>query len=216
MHTLEAKTRSSGRANVLRRQGVVPGVVYGPAIKSMPIAIARRDLLVLFSQITRSSRITLKLQGDGKPREMDVFLKVIDYDPITDEPVHVDFYHPEPKHPLKLSVPTKIIGEAKGTKSGGILNVQFRTIPVHGLPKDIPHLITIDVSDLDVGDSIHVSDLEFGKVEPLLPPERVIVMVIAPRSLVAEAAEAAEGAEGEAEAAPEEGAEAEGAEEGES
>jgi len=215
MHTLEAKTRPSGKASVLRRQGVVPGVVYGPAIESTPIAIARRDLLVLFSQITRSSRITLKVEGDGKPREMDVFLKVIDYDPITDEPVHVDFYHPEPKHPLKLSVPTKIVGEAKGTKSGGILNVQFRTIPVHGLPKDIPHLITIDVSDLDVGDSIHVSDLDFGKVEPMLPPERVIVTVIAPRSMVAEAAEAAEAVEGEAEAGAEEGA-AETSEEGES
>ena len=216
MHTLEAKTRPSGKASVLRRQGVVPGVVYGPAIESTPIAIARRDLLVLFSQITRSSRITLNLQGDGKPREMDVFLKVIDYDPITDEPVHVDFYHPEAKRPLKLSVPTKITGEAKGAKSGGILNVQFRTIPVHGLPKDIPALITIDVSELEVGDSIHVSDLEFGKVEPLLPPERVIVTVIAPRSLVAEAAEAAETGEGEVEAAGEEGAAAEGAAEGES
>ncbi len=215
MHTLEAKTRPSGKASVLRRQGIVPGVVYGPAIESTPIAIARRDLLVLFSKATRSSRITLKLQGDGKPQEMDVFFKVIDYDAITDEPVHVDFYHPEPKRPLKLSVPTKIAGEAKGAKSGGILNVQYRTVPVRGMPKDIPHLLTIDVSDLDVGDSIHVSDLDFGKVEPLLPPERVLVTVIAPRSMVAEAAEAAEGAEGAEEAAGEEAA-AEGAKEGES
>ncbi len=215
MHTLEAKTRPSGKASVLRRQGIVPAVVYGPAIESTPIAIARRDLLILFSKVTRSSRITLKLQGEGKPQEMDVFLKVIDYDSITDEPVHVDFYHPEPKRPLKLSVPTKITGEAIGTKSGGILNVQFRTIPVHGMPKDIPSLVTIDVSALDIGDSIHISDLDFGKVEPLLPPERVIVTVIAPRSLVAEAAEAVEaGEEGEAEGGEEEAAE--GTEEGES
>jgi large subunit ribosomal protein L25 len=81
------------------------------------------------------------------------------------------------------------------------------------MPIDIPHLITIDVSDLDIGDSIHVSDLDFGKVEPLLPPERVIVTVIAPRSLVA--AEAA--AEGGAEVAAEGGEEAVAAEgEGES
>jgi large subunit ribosomal protein L25 len=215
MHTLEAKTRPSGKAGALRRQGIVPAVVYGPAIESTPIAIARRDLLVLFSKVTRSSRITLKLQGEGKPQEMDVFLKVIDYNPITDEPVHVDFYHPEPNHSLKLSVPTKIVGEALGAKSGGILNVQFRTIPVRGMPKDIPHLITIDVSDLDIGDSVHISDLDFGKVEPLLPPERVLVTVIAPRSLVAEAAEAA-GAGEESEAEGGEEAAAEGAEEGES
>lgn len=215
MHTLEAKTRPSGKANALRRQGVVPGVVYGPAIESTAIAIARRDLLVLFSKITRSSRITLKLQGEGKPQQMDVFLKVIDYDSLTEEPVHVDFYHPEPNHPLKLSVPTKIVGEAIGSKSGGILNVQFRTLPVRGMPKDIPNLITIDVSNLEIGDSIHVSDIDFGKVESLLPPDRVLVTVIAPRALVAEAAEAAEAAEGEAEVEGEEAA-AEGEEEAES
>lgn len=200
MYTLEAKTRPSGKASVLRRQGIVPGVVYGPAIESTPIAIARRDLLVLFSKATRSSRITLKVHGEGKPREMDVFLKVIDYDAITDEPVHVDFYHPEADHTLKLSVPVKIAGDAAGIKSGGILNVQFRAIPVRGMPKDIPQLITIDVTALEVGDSIHVSDLDFGKVESLLPPDRVLVTVIAPRSLVAEAAEAAEAGEGAAEA----------------
>ncbi len=212
MHTLEAKTRPSGKASVLRRQGIVPAVVYGPAIESTPIAIARRDLLVLFSKVTRSSRISLKLQSDGKPKEMDVFIKVIDYDAITDEPLHVDFYHPEANHPLKLSVPVKLAGDAIGIKSGGILNVQFRSVPVRGMSKDIPHLITIDVSALDVGDSVHVSDIDFGKVEPLLPPERVLVTVIAPRSLVAEAAEAAEAGEGEAAA---EGAEAPAAAEGE-
>ena len=213
MHTLEAKTRASGKAGALRRQGIVPGIVYGPAMESTAIAVARRDLLALFSHITRSSRITLKIQGENGSREMDVFLKVIDYDAISDEPVHVDFYHPEAKRPLKLSVPTKITGEAKGAKSGGILNIQFRTIPVHGMPKDIPHLIMVDVSDLDVGDSIHVSDLDFGKVEPLLPPERVIVTVIAPRSLVAAEAEAAVAGEEEIEAGE---APAEGEEEGES
>jgi len=196
MHTLEAKTRPSGKASVLRRQGIVPAVVYGPSIESTPIAITRRDLLALFSKVTRSSRITLRLQGEGKPREMDVFLKVIDYDAITDEPVHVDFYHPEGDHPLKLSVPTKITGDAIGIKSGGILNVQFRTIPVRGMPKDIPHLLTIDVSALYLGESVHVSDIDFGKVEPLPPPARVRVTVIAPRSIVAEAAEAAEAGEG--------------------
>jgi large subunit ribosomal protein L25 len=210
MHTLEAKTRASGKAGALRRQGVVPAIVYGPAIESTPIAVARRDLLALFSKVTRSSRINLKIQGENGSREMDVFLKVIDYDAISDEPVHVDFYHPEANRPLKLSVPTKITGEAKGAKSGGILNIQFRTIPVHGMPKDIPHLIMVDVSDLDVGDSIHVSEVDFGKVEPLLPPERVIVTVIAPRSLVAAEAEATAAGEEEIEAgeAPAEGEEA--------
>ena len=205
MHTLQVKERSAGKAGALRRTGFIPGVVYGPAIETTPIAIGRKDLQVLFSQITRSSQISLSIEGD-KTREVNVFLKVVDYDPITDEPLHVDFYHPEAGSPLKLQVPIKISGECKGIKSGGILNVLFNTVRVHGLAKDVPALITIDVSDLDMGDSIYVGGVDFGDVEPMLPPERTIVTVIAPRGLLAEEeeeeleeGELAEGEEGEGE-----------------
>jgi large subunit ribosomal protein L25 len=169
--------------------------VYGPSIESTPITIGKKDLQILFSKITRSSLISLAIQGE-KSREFDVFLKVVDYDAITDEPLHVDFYHPDVESPLNLLVPVKVVGECKGIKSGGILNVQFNTIPVQGLARDVPALITIDVSGLDMGNSIHVRDLDFGNVEPMLPPERTIVTVIAPRGLLAGEAEAGE--EGEA------------------
>jgi len=216
MHTLEARERPAGKANALRRNGLVPGVVYGPSIESTAIAIARKDLQSLFAQITRSSRINLSLHGEGEPREMDVFLKVVDYHPITDEPEHVDFYHPDVDHALKLHVPVKVTGEPVGVKSGGILNVLFSTIRVHGLAKDVPALITIDASGLDLGESVHVRDIDFGDVEPMLPPERTLVTVIAPRGMTAEeeAAELAEAEAAELEGAEgEEGAQAEGGEE---
>jgi large subunit ribosomal protein L25 len=190
MHTLEVKLRPAGKANALRRDGIVPGVIYGPAIESMSIAIARKDLQTLFSQITRSSRINLSITG-GKSRAkvLDVFVKVVDYDPVTDEPQHVDFYHPEVGHSLRLQVPVKITGDAIGTKAGGIINVLFNTIPVYGLPKDVPHLITIDVTDLGLGQSIRVRDIDFGGVQPLLPGDRTLVTVISPRGAETEAAE---------------------------
>jgi large subunit ribosomal protein L25 len=218
MHTLEVKQRTAGKANALRREGMVPGVVYGPSIDSTPIAIARKDLQALFAQITRSSRINLAIAGEDGTKEMDVFLKVVDYDPVTDEPKHVDFYHPDVGHPVKLYVPVKAVGEAQGVKSGGILNVLFNTIRVHGLAKDVPHLITLDVSELDLGESIHVRDIDFGEVEPMLPPERTIVTVIAPRGMeMSEEEEAAleegEIVEGEEAAGEEPEASAEGEEE---
>ena len=191
MHTLEVKQRSAGKANALRRDGIVPGVVYGPSMESMSIAIARKDLQLLFSEITRSSRINLAITGEGETKEMDVFLKVVDYDPITDEPKHVDFYHPDVGHPLKLHVPVRITGEAQGVASGGILNVLFNTIRVQGLSKDVPPLITVDVSELELGESIHVRDIDFGGVEPMLPPERTLVTVIAPRGMEMSEEEAA-------------------------
>ncbi len=219
MHTLEVKQRTAGKASALRRDGFVPGVVYGPSIESTPIAIARKDLQSLFSEITRSSQINLSIAGENGAQEMDVFVKVVDYDPVTDEPKHVDFYHPDVGHPLKLHVPVKVTGEAPGVKAGGILNVLFNTVRVHGLPKDVPHLITIDVSELDLGESIHVRDIDFGSVEPMLPPERTLVTVIAPRGMEIEEEEVeieeGEEIEGEVEegAVEEEGAEAEGEEE---
>jgi large subunit ribosomal protein L25 len=211
MHTLQVQERPAGKARELRRTGFVPGVVYGPSIESTPITIGRKDLQVLFSQITRSSLISLAIQGE-KSREFDVFLKVVDYDPITDEPLHVDFYHPDVESPLKLQVPVKVIGECKGIKSGGILNVQINAIQVHGLARDVPALITIDVSDLDMGDSICVRDVDFGNVEPMLPPERTIALVIAPAGVLAaegEEDELAEGEEGTGEAGASEEATAE-------
>jgi len=196
MHTLQVKERAVGNARELRRTGFVPGVVYGPSIESTPITIGRKDLKVLFSKITRSSLISLAIEGE-ESRKFDVFLKVVDYDPITDEPRHVDFYHPDIESPLKLLVPVKTMGECEGIKSGGILNVQFNAIPVHGLARDVPALITIDVTALDMGDSVYVRDIDFGEVEAMLPPERTVVTVIAPRGLLADEAEAEAAAEAE-------------------
>jgi len=181
MPVLKARLRKEDKVGALRRGGFVPAVVYGPTIESMSLAIEGKDLQSLFSKITRSSRIDLSIKDGRKTNKLDVFVKAIQYDPITDEPAHVDFYHPDVGHPLKLHVPLKIVGEPPGVKAGGVLNVLFRTVRVHGLPKNIPHLVTADVSDLEVGEALRVRDLDFGEVEPLLPPERALVTVVAPR-----------------------------------
>ena len=180
MPVLKVRLRTEEKANALRRNGFIPAVVYGPTMENMSIAIAEKDLQALFAKITHSSRIDLAISDHEKEKKLDVFVKAIQYDPVTDEPIHVDFYHPDVGHPLKLHVPLKIVGEAPGVKAGGVLNVLFRTIQVEGLPKHIPHLVTADVSGLGLGEGLRVRDLDFGKVEPLLPPERVLVTVITP------------------------------------
>jgi len=182
MTTLKARSRTSGKANALRREGLVPAVIYGPTVDSTPIVIDRKNLRSLFAKITRSSRINLSVKDGRKAaKKLDVFIKAIQYDPITDEPIHVDFYHPDSGHPLKLHVPIKIVGESPGVKEGGVLNVLFRTVRVRGLPKDIPALITIDIGALEQGEAIRVRDLDFGEVEPLLASERALATIVAPR-----------------------------------
>lgn len=181
MPVLKAQPRKGEKANALREQGYVPAVVYGPTIESMPIAIGKKDLQSLFSKITRSSRIDLSIKDGKKAKKLDVFVKEIQYNPITDTPIHVDFYHPDVGRPLKLHVPFKILGESPGVKAGGVLNVLFRTILVHGLPKDIPPLVTADVSHLGLGEAIRVRDVDFGEVVPFLPSERALATIMAPR-----------------------------------
>ena len=187
--TLNTKLRPAGKAGALRREGLVPAIVYGPTMENIPLVIERRDLRVLFSKITRSSRIELAISDQEQAETIDVFLKTVQYNSITDEPIHVDFYHPDPETPLKLHVPIKVIGEAAGILAGGVVNVLFDTVRVHGLSKDIPPLITLDVSELDMGDGIRVRDVDFGGVTPLLSPERALVTVVAPRGVEVEEVE---------------------------
>ncbi len=191
--TLSTKLRQGGKANALRREGFIPAVVYGPTTESMSISIDQRELRAVFSRITRSSLIDLKISDHGEEKEFEVFVKRIQYNPVTDEPIHVDFYHPDTKSPLKLHVPLKIVGDAPGLKAGGVLNILFDTVRVHGLAKDIPHLITLDISELDLGDVIRVRDIDFGKVTPLLSPERALVTIMVPRGVGIEVEEEVEG-----------------------
>lgn len=205
--TLNTKLRPAGKAGALRREGLIPAIVYGPTMENISLVIERRDLRALFSQITRSSRIDLSISDHEQAETIDVFVKTVQYNAITDEPIHVDFYHPDAKTPFKLHVPIKVVGEAPGAKAGGVVNVLFDTVRVHGLSKDIPNLITLDISELDMGDGIRVRDVDFGGVAPLLSPERALVTIVAPRGIeveeieeeeeMLETAEAEEGAPAE-------------------
>ncbi|MCI2426680.1 50S ribosomal protein L25 [Candidatus Acetothermia bacterium] len=178
------KRNKEEKTGALRRAGFIPAIVYGPTIEAIPIVLERRDLSALFAQITRSTRIELQFTENGEGKNIDVYIKTIQYNPITSQPIHVDFYHPEQGHRLKLDVPVKIIGEALGVKnSGGILDQLLETIPVLGQPGDIPALITINVKDLQIGAAIRVQDIDFGKSEPLLPLTRRVVTILSPRRM---------------------------------
>ncbi len=176
------KRNKAVKTGALRRAGFIPAVVYGPTIEATPIAIARRDLSALFAKITRSTRIELQFAKNGAGENIDVYIKTIQYNPITDQPIHVDFYHPEKGHPLKLNVPIKVVGESIGVKDGGgILDQLMETIPVLGQSGDIPALITIDVQELQIGEAIRVQEIDFGQTEPLLPPTRRLITILSPR-----------------------------------
>ncbi len=208
---VQAKPRSlSVKARRLRREGYVPGVIYGPQVEApVHVAIREPDLEELFKHITRSTTLEVRVEGG---ETYHVFLKDIQVDPITDRFLHVDFYVPEPGRKLVLLVPVKLVGTAPGVKEGGILEHTHEYIEVEGLPRRIPPYFEVDISNLGLGDAILIGDLEWDdELRPLHPLDDPIVTVLAPKTVRLEAEEAEETGE----AAPEgEGAAEEGEAEG--
>jgi len=198
---VQAKPRSlSVKARRLRREGYVPGVIYGPQVEApVHVAIREPDLEDLFKHITRSTTLEVQVEGG---ETYHVFLKDIQVDPITDRFLHVDFYVPEPGRKLVLLVPVKLVGTAPGVKEGGVLEHVHEYIEVEGLPRRIPPYFEVDISNLGLDDTIVIGDLEWDdELRPLHPLDDPIVTVLAPKAVKLEVA--AGEAQEAGEAAPE-------------
>ncbi|QTA37322.1 50S ribosomal protein L25 [Thermosipho ferrireducens] len=179
----------------LRRQGLIPGVVYGPDIEPLAIAIDRRILNKLLHEITESSLINLVVKDENGKEVLahDVFIKNVQYDKVTDEVKHIDFYAPEKGHKMSIKIPLEIVGKAIGTEKGGILEVIHHELPVKTLPDVVLEKIEVDVTNLGLGESIHVRDLKLPEgMTPEIPEEEVIVTIAVPRGVEVEEAPAGE------------------------
>lgn len=224
---LEGQARDTGtkKANELRDEMQVPAVLYGPKLdENIHFSVDELELEKLLS-VSRTQIVKLTVDGT----EYETLLKRTEFHPVTDRPLHADFYVMDPEQPVTLRVPVRLTGVAQGvTDGGGRIFQPMYIVRVKALPANIPAEFTLDITPLAIGDSLHVSDIELEGVTPLDDLSRTIVTIRPPKSeklLLAtqptvaaeEAEEAAEGeelAEGEAPAEGEEAAEgAEGTEE---
>lgn len=209
---LTAETRQSiGKENArkVRRTGMIPGILYGPEIEPLPLALKSSDLAGLIRHEGRTNMLLdLDLPNDKKARK--VIIRELQRDPVTGAFKHVDLYQVSMKKKLHLSVHVYLTGTPAGVKSaGGILEHVTRDIEIACLPSDIPERVEIDVSSLEIGDSVHVGNLKIDKVDVLTDSHQTIATLVPPTVIKTEAAapaaaEAVEGAEG----APAEGEEA--------
>lgn len=199
-------------AHKLRADGVLPGILYGPETKPLSLSLKTKELTNLIRREGRTNMlIDLDLAGEKAKRK--VVIKELQRDPLSGNFYHIDLYQVSMKRKLIVSIRVKLTGIPEGVKnSGGILQQVRRELEISCLPGDIPDSISIDVSHLGIGDSIHVSDISHEKVEMVAEPRLTIATVVPPTVIkVAEpAAELAEGEEAEA-AEGEEGAEGEAA-----
>jgi large subunit ribosomal protein L25 len=200
----------------LRTTGVVPGVLFGKKIGSIPVQVNAKALEVLYHQAGRTGVVKVSVDG-GQPTS--AIIKSVQRNPLTRRALHVDLFAVDLTQEMLADIPLSFTGTSPAVElEGAILFTSLDHLKVRGLPGDLPHEIEVDLSPLvDLESTIHVRDLVVeAKVEVLNDPEDLVAKVTPPREeeviepVVVEGEEGAEGAEGEGE----EGAEGEGSGEG--
>ena len=196
--TLEAQPRSSGKsaARAARREGNVPCVLYGSHVEPVAFKVEEMSLKPL---IYTNETHLVEIQVDGDSWECIV--KDIAFHPVSDRPMHVDFQVLQKGEKVTLSIPVRYIGTPKGQTEGGQTSFVINELLISCLPKDIPSHIDVEVSDLAIGDTLHVGDLDLGDVEIHASPQQTLVTVVPPRMAAVDEEEAEglllEGEEGE-------------------
>ena len=185
----EVRTESGkGPARRLRASGKIPAVVYGPGIEPTSLTLNPTEVLKGLRS-KRGRNVAYDLTFGGK--QALVMVRDLEVDPVSRELLHVDFLSVKAEVPVKVSVPLATTGRAKGVVKGGLLNVTLRTVPLLAPPTIIPDEILLDVTNLDVGGSITVKDLQLADgVTCTLPEDRTLVSIQENRRAIA-AAEAA-------------------------
>jgi large subunit ribosomal protein L25 len=196
-------TRTPGRksAKDLRSQKSVPAVLYGPGIENnVHFSVSEIQLeKVLASK--NAKFIQLNLDG-GKPAK--AIVRTVDFDPITDRPVHVDFYALSDKTKVTITVPIRLTGTSVGVTEGGRLYQPLRELTIRCFPGKIPSEFMVDITKLKIGATLKVNSLKTEDIEVITPGERTIVVIRPPKGGIGGLGEDEEGEDGEG---AEEGAE---------
>jgi large subunit ribosomal protein L25 len=190
----------------LRRNGKIPGIYYIHGEDQIPLEMDEKEL----RGIIQSDAYIIDLQLAGNENSLKCVIRDVQWEPIYGQPLHVDFLGIKLTEKVMVDVPIRLTGTAVGVKlDGGVLQHIVREISVEGLPLDIPEFIELDVSELEIGDSIRVDTITIDKVDILTDPIQALVAVRQPTVLKEEvpvSEEVEEGEEGEAEVEGEEGA----------
>lgn len=210
---LQATVRKSvgnGPARVLRRAGQIPAVLYGRKIEPVLLSVNTKDLEQILKKGSFGQFILNLVIQNGKKVTKPAIIKELQTHPVSGNLIHIDFYEVDMKRQIKVMVPVVTTGKSVGIEEGGLLNIVRRELEVFCLPGDIPEAIEIDISELGIGDSIHLEDVPLGEnVEVATDVNYTVVTVLSPKVEEEVVEEEEEELEGEEEGAEGEAAEAE-------
>ena len=181
---------------VARKQGLIPGIFYRKDLQNIPFFVKELGLKnIIYSQSVTVVDLTFE---DNK--KYPCIVKDVQYDPVTDQPIHCDFIGVFEDQAILVEVPVSLTGVPVGQKDGGLTQNLMHKVRVECLPRFIPESITVDITPLKIGDAVHVRDLKIENVTFKEREDATIVLVAAPTvEAVATPAAGAEGAEGAAE-----------------
>jgi large subunit ribosomal protein L25 len=194
--SLTAYPRTATRRNALgplRNSGRIPAVIYGAGETPQSLELISKELdTVLHHHISEALLVDLKVDSDARPQRL-ALLQQVQHHPLTRQVLHVDFHEVSANEPVTVSIPVQATGESVGVKTaGGVLEHVLHKVRVRALPKDLPEVIVVDVSTLEVGQAIHIGELAPpAGVEILGNKEFVVLACAAPKTEEEAAAEEA-------------------------
>ncbi len=170
-------------AKKMRQAGKTPGIVYGHGEKTIGVTIDNNEFTMLIEK-AKSESMIFDIEIDGK-KKIPCIIKSIQKNSINDQLLHIDLQQIHLKEKIVVKIPIILKGEAPGVKQGGILDHHLREIEIKCLPDDVIPNIELDISQLKMGDTLHVSDLSLNKIEALIPKDIAIVSVLVPKEEIA-------------------------------
>ncbi len=173
--------QGSANARRLRKSGSLPGVIYGDGEDAMAVLFGMHDFeLLLHHHASETMLVGIAIEGEG---DVTALLKDVQHHPVTGDLLHADFLKVAADKPIQVEIALQIIGEAAGVKAGGSLEIVMHTLGVECLPGDLVESIEVDVSEMEIGDILHVSNVTLGSALKLLSdPEAIVVSVAEPRA----------------------------------
>lgn len=190
------KTFGKGNARALRRAGMTPAVLYGPKIDSMALELTTKPFTkALFGIHRRNAVISLEIENGDMPAKRHVMIREVQIDPVQGTLVHADFFEISLDTLVKLFVDVKFTGKPKGFESGGELQVAKSKVCLEALPLDFPDFVEVDITHLDIGDSVTCKSLNIPDKVTLLEKENATCATVTTAQVIEDTLEEEEGIE---------------------
>jgi len=198
---LKANIRNSTgkcQARALRRAEKMPAVLYGPGTEPVLLSVSIKDLEKALKKSTASQALLNLTIHNGENTSRPAMIKELQIHPVSRNYQHIDFYEISMDRKIRVKIPVTVKGKPRGVEEGGILQIIRRELEILCLPTEIPETIEIDITDLDIGDSIHVKEIPLqGDIEIPADVNFTVITIVSPKAEVEEEVEeeAEEGAE---------------------